>query len=482
MRLGQRGPVLAARPVESVLARPHQVVLPSDSAFTMRRADALDSSLVVLGRDAFIAGSVRGDLLVIGGDLYLRPGARIAGRAIAIGGAVYPSTLAITGPQSSYRNFTYDAIPAASGYVLDYRLITVSEGTPVLTWPGIYGLEIPTYDRTNGLSIGLSPLVTLAGAELRIEPRITYRSQLGRIDPSVGFTAQLGAYTTLQGFAGRATYSNDAWIWSDFVNSLETFVSGHDTRNAYRASRAEASVAHVVETSNATIEPYFGARFERAASVGPWPTSTGGPWSVFGRNDRDEMLRPNVPVENRDYASLIGGADLHGESQGVQWRARFDVEGGKAAGSVVAPLIGLPGRSFTQATFDGRITFATFGSQSLRVDGHAVMSGGGTPTQRFAFLGGPGTISTISLLSQGGDRLVFLDGRYSIPLSFIALPLAGSPRVVIRDVIGGAGVGKLPALEQAIGARLYLSLVYGEVMVDPVTRRLHAGLGLSLAR
>lgn len=474
--LGQPGPLLASRIVAGVLATPHVIIAPADTPFTMRRTQSIDSSVIVLGRDAYVAGHVGGDLLVIGGDLHLRPGARVGGRAIAIGGGVYPSTLALSGQQLSYRDFTYDVVPAANGYVLDYRALIASRSPP-LTWPGVYGVRLPMYDRSDGLSLPVAPLFTAAGGSLRIEPRVTYRSNLGRIDPSIDLDQDIGASNSLHAFAGRSTYSNDAWIWSDLVNSLESFVFGHDTRNYYRATRAEATFAHTAEGATMTLQPYIGGRFERASAVGPWPGSTSSAWSFLGRHDVDDMLRPNVPIAQHDFVSLVGGVVLHGSSQGVLWNARLDLEGARPVGTVVAAA-----RDFGQATFDGRITLPTFASQSLRVDGHAVLSDGSTPFQRFAFIGGPGTIPTVKLLSEGGDQLVFVDSRYSIPVSLVTLPFAGSPTLVLRHVIGGAGVGRLPKLEQAVGARAYLSLFYVEAMVDPATRHVHAGYGLSLGR
>jgi len=408
----------------------------------------------------------------------LRPGARITGRAIAIGGGVYPSTLALSGEQLSYRDFTYDVVPVAGGYGLVYRA-TYADRSPPLTWPGVYGLRMPTYDRSDGLSVPVAPLYTTAGGALRVEPRLTYRSNLGRIDPSVDLEQDIGASNSLHAFLGRGTYSNDEWIWSNLVNSVETFFLGHDTRNYYRATRAEASFAHRVDAATVTVEPYIGGRFERASDVGPRPNATGGVWSFRGRDDVDDMLRPNLPIAHDDYMSLLGGVQMHGQSQGVQWNARLDLEVAKGTGGVGADSLAT---GFSQGTFDGRITFPTFGSQSLRVDGHAVGSVGSTPFQRFAFIGGSGTIPTITLLSEGGDQLAFVDSRYSIPLTFVTLPIAGSPTLVIRHVIGGAGVGKLPKLEQAVGLRGYLSLLYAEAMMDPVTHHTHVGVGVSLGR
>lgn len=460
-------------------------MVPADTPFTLRRSGGVDSGLVVLGRSAYVAGRVRGDVLVVGGDLYLRPGARISGRAVAIGGAVYNSTLALAPERESHRDFTYDVTPVQGGFALDYREIVAHTPTPPVTLNGLFGFGLPTYDRSNGLSLPFSPVASVAGDRVQFEPRVTYRSNLGKFDPSADLAVALSRSDRLHAWAGVGTFSNDAWIWSDPVNSVETLVLGHDARDYFRARRGEISLSHAFEGVAATLEPYVGARYEHAWSVGPWPSSIGSPWALRGRHDIDDMLRPNVPVGVvASTLSLLAGATLGGSAADIKYSARLDLARGTASDVTCVASSGpsCPLPAFRQATFDGRVTFATFGSQSLRVDGHAVLSAGDTPTQRYAFLGGSGTIPTIHLLSEGGDQLVFVDSRYSIPVPVVTLPLLGAPTVVIRHVIGGAGVHKLPALDQAIGGRLYLSLVYAELMVDPANRHMHAGVGLSLGR
>jgi len=97
-------------------------------------------------------------------------------------------------------------------------------------------------------------------------------------------------------------------------------------------------------------------------------------------------------------------------------------------------------------------------------------------------VGGPGTIPTLDMLQLGGDQLLYLDAAYSIPIDRLKLPLVGPPTVMLRHAMGSAGIGRLPELEQATGARLIVSILYGELLVDPVTGHKHGTVGLSFAR
>jgi hypothetical protein len=129
------------------------------------------------------------------------------------------------------------------------------------------------------------------------------------------------------------------------------------------------------------------------------------------------------------------------------------------------------------------VTFPTFHTQSFQIETHVVLtSGGGTPSQRYVYIGGSGTISTMEMLAQGGDHLLFVDSRYSIPLTRPRLPLLGAPVVTLRHVLGSAGVGGLPDLEQNIALRVTLAILRFEVVVDPARDIVKTGVALSFSR
>src|SRR5207248_651966 len=101
-------------------------------------------------------------------------------------------------------------------------------------------------------------------------------------------------------------------------------------------------------------------------------------------------------------------------------RAELDARGEIAAHTPAS-------NHFSQLTLDGQVRFPTFGTQRFRLEAHSVLTGGKAPPQRWAYLGGDGTIAMLHTLELGGDQLLFLDSRYEIPLSSIVLGQAGSP-------------------------------------------------------
>lgn len=472
--IGDAGPGAFGRRLASMLASPHRLIAPATTPAVLARDSAYSQSVVVLHRDIVIEGRVHGDVIVVGGDAFLHPGAVVDGRVIAVGGAVYESRLAITRDGvESHRDFTFEPRGSGGGYILDYRLVREHPSRP-FSLPGVYGVRIPSYDRANGLSLPFGPTITLDTGYIEINPLVTYRSDIGAFDPSVDGEFAFGRRTRAHVFAGRTTLTNDTWIWSDLVNSAAVLGLGLDTRNYYRADRVEATVHRLLESTTIEFAPYVGVRAERNRSTGPDSLADGGPWSFFGRTDFDRMLRPNPPVTRGTLRSALVGALFDWELQRV--RASFNL-----ANEVADFDVG--STRFVLSTLDGVVRFPTFGAQFFYLNAHVLYTFGDTaPPQRWSYLGGAGTITTLPLLSMGGDRLVYVESNYYIPIPGIDLPIVGAPSVTLRHMIGSAGVGHLPSFEQNLAVRLALSFLRFDAAVDPARQTWEFGFGLSLAR
>lgn len=467
------GPGVTGRLLQRVLARAHRLYPPA--ADTLVLADSAPARLpvVVLERTTIVDGVVRGDVIVVGGDLHVHPGARIEGRAIAIGGGVYPSTLAIiTQGSTSYRDHTFRVTQTAGGWSLAYQPLEWSPKP--FSLPGLYGLRIPSYDRTNGLSLPVAPTFVLDSGRIEVEPGVTWRTNLGKIDPSLALRLQAGRRTRFEATAARGTWSNERWIHSDLINSLQAIGLGTDSRNWFRADRAEARAYRLWEWTATRLEPFVGGRLERGWSVGPFTPPEHTPWSLFGRRDEDGMVRPNPPVDPGSIASALVGTSLQWAAGPVTVTGQALVESGRHAALA---------RQFTQGTLDGKLAVLPFRNHRFELETHLVLTAGDTaPRQRFAWIGGTGTVPTLDLLEQGGDQLFFVESRYSIPIERFQLPLVGPPTLTLRHILGGAAVQRFPTLTQNLGLRLGLGFVRGDVVFDPVSGEVKGGVGLSFAR
>ncbi len=458
--------------VRRVLAGPH-VVRAGSGPLIFPRDSTVAGSLLVLGRPTYLASRVQGDVVVVGADLFLRPGVDVSGRAVAIGGTVAETSLGrVAGGVESLRDETYAIQLVGDHYRLDYRSLRAgAEADPMFQLAGIKGVKVPSYDRVDGVSLPVGVVLQVADHALEIEPSVTYRSRLGGVDPAIEVRTRDGAPYRFVGRAARDTRTNDRWIYGDLINSMTTIFAGSDTRNYFRADVGEGRIIRKLERTAFTLEPYVGGRYERV-----WPiTAAGNVWSVFGRNDSLKIKRPNPPVETGHIGSALAGARFRTVGL-VTSLVDLDIEQGIRAPTGTS--------TFTQVTLDGVVDLPTFRTQSLKMRAHAVATGGSTiPASRYAYLGGSGTLATLDLLEQGGTALLYLESRYLIPLETIQLPYIGSPTLTLRDAFGGAGVGSLPSLQHEVGIGVGLSILrleYTRAVAGKSGSKF--GVGISLSR
>ncbi len=347
-----------------------------------------------------------------------------------------------------------------------------------VTLPLGIGFRIPSYDRVNGLTLPWGPNLNLGDGRVDVDAIVSYRSHLGNFDPSIEGSFRPGYNNEIELYVGRGTFTNDAWIRSDLMNSGAAIFVGTDARNYYRADRASLRFIRTLTTGSYTFTPFLGGNIEKDWSTGSLrPTKR--PWSVFGRSDTLKMLRANPAVLKGNLGSILGGTGMDYFRGEVDAKVGITVE--RALRSPVERCFLPPGGggeactvdrgTFTQGTIHGEVFFPTFGTQTFSFRGHAVVSGDSVPPQRYAYLGGSATLPTVDLLALGGDRLFYAEGEYMIPIDRIMLRMLGSPFIALRYAVGSAGVRELPSFIQNLGIGAGISFLRVDYHIDPAGDR-----------
>lgn len=363
--------------------------------------------------------------------------------------------------------------PVDTGYV--------TYGSGAVSLPLGIGFRLPTYDRVNGVSLPWGPKIATRDDRIVIDALVTYRSHLGEFDPSIRLRAMSRGGFGIDFDGGRSTVTNDGWMRSDITNSVSAIAVGTDARNYYRSDRGTLYLNQTVGPDTASFRLRIGAQHEYDWSTGSRAPVTSHPWSVFGRTDSLKMRRPNPEIARGHVTSGLAGIDWHYETEDLS--ASIDVLGERAFDVRVDG----PADKFSQITIGSKAKFSTFGTQSFEFRGHFVTPlETEPPPQRYVYLGGGGTLSTVDLLALGGDHLLYAEGEYFIPIDSLYLPFVGVPTVLLRYAAGSAGVGELPRFIQNITVGVMVKLLKVQFHYDPsyretpFTKKSKLSVGLSL--
>lgn len=464
--------VATGLPAQVVQTPPVERVGAADVAVDRRLARLLEGDPLILTRDTMIAagdtvrgpvllldatlvleGTVAGDLVVVDAGAFVRPGAVVQGDLVNAGGGLYRSELArVRGIVLDLPNAGYRVVREPD------RIVIEASGVPSpLTLDGIQGFHVPAYDRVNGVT-------AVWGATLRL-PR------LGDLTPYVhgegGWVTERGeavyaasggvrwGATRVEGGYEKGWYTNDDWIRDDLKNGLQYLWDGDDFRDYHAVERSWAGVARTFgdEEKSFFATLRLGGQIEDGTSL-----VAGNPWHLRG-----DTTRANPAIDDGRITSLVASLDAEWNGRWSVFEGRVEYEGGREweGGEFVFDRVAVRGDWAMQALADHTLEIELFAQTPLRGDT--------LPRQRWSFVGGSGTLRTLELAQYSGDRVVYVESKYIIPLpESLALPLVGTPELQLIHAAGMAWLkGQDRDLYQEIGPRLQWFAIYLRYLAEP---------------
>lgn len=413
----------------------------------LARGDTVPGDLLVLEGAVRVAGTVLGSVYVVDGDLFLRPGARIAGDILALGGGFYSSGMATVDGRVTYRpNEVMRVIPEEGGY----RILPVREAAAPYELPGLYGLRFPTYQRVDGWTLAWGGAVRAIGLPGQPELRgtVRFRTDQGEFEGTLEHWWTPTAALRLGGSVGRETRSHDAWIRSDFPNTFSFLFFGNDYRNYYRADHA----ALEVQVGGSPWSARFSAAWEDASSL---PAANR---EVLFASD---SVRSNPTVDHGDIIALHAVVDHDRRTAAARRTFHLHLEG--AAEDLAGDFSFLMGEG------------QAFVRQPLAA-GHALEAmvlargdlAGRLPRQRWSALGGIGTLPTLPILGLRGERMFLAELTYLMPIPALDVPSVGPTELLLRGAAGSAwSEGDSPTVEENLMAGVRFLFVEAGVAIDP---------------
>jgi hypothetical protein len=435
--------------------------------------------LVVHDAEVRLEGSVERDAVVLGGDLWIRPGGRVGGAVAVLGGGVYPAGLAVVNRDSIFHpdpraRVTVRSLPDAGGGPGSVAVELVPPPRPPLVSPVLTAL--PTYDRVNGVTVRAEVLVrpTRQADGPSVQAWAAFR-QLQENRVGGGARARLPLRVRdldLTAEASRATRTNDGWILGSVANSVRAVVLGRDHRDYWDADVLRLGVVRrqvqPLVAGESWLGPHLTVQLSRDRSL---PARA--PWALL---DREGLARENPPVLEGTIVSVIAGTAYRGRSATARFDGSVDVEHAPA---------GVGDAAFTQGLVRGSYQARALRTHRLSLDFRAMAPLGGSepPPQRHGILGGSMTLPSEPIARFRGDHLVYVESRYEVPIPWLVLPVLGSPSVEALHRVGAAWVGgDEPEWVQNAGGGLRFAFLTARLFVNPAERPLrpHFGFGLSI--
>jgi hypothetical protein len=446
--------------LRDLFASSDYLLITRDTVIT--RNDTVRTKVVVVGATLRLDGTLLGDLISVGGNVFVRPSANVLGETHNIAGGFYPSELAHIAPKiENAPNAPYEIVTTAT--------TTEIVGTlhpSLLELPGIKGLSVPQYDRVNGVTLEVGAGLVL-GRVGRTEPVLrgwgTYYSQRG----DFGGGAELGltnGWTAVTAGAERGVVTNERWIRSDISNSLAMLLQGHDYRNYYAADRAYLRIDRTLEKRARLTTASLGGQVEDASYL-----RAAMPWSF----QKPDSIRPSHyglaqdGTERRPNGRITSAI----ATLGTEWSRPTYIA--KVDGLAELGTTAFGGDvSFARYRIEGEVALAALRHHTLQVEWHFQGPLPGTdtlPYQRWSFAGGSGTLHTFQVAAFPGDRVAFVGTKYTIPLpARLTLPLVGRPVLDLLHYTAMAWTRDVHRpMEQNVGLRLGYRIVYLRVLTDP---------------
>jgi hypothetical protein len=413
---------------------PADIVTPvaEDSALTYRgntviqKGDTVNSNLVVKGGDLTVYGRINGDVLVDGGDLYIRDGAYIGGNINVVNGEVNrdDDTIVIgyidTGSSKKEKPYREEEKNFRRSST-KLNAIWVNETTNLDNF-------IFRYNRVEGVFLG-------AGSEKRyywddqrsysLYGSVGYGFKSRRWRGNLGLSRQFafddGQLFEIEVEGHSLTDSKDDWLIGVHENTAAAILIHEDYRDYFRRNGFGVNIGYALQRDYLTGQVKAGYLSDEYRSM-----ENQTEWSIFGGN---KQFRLNPAIKDGRMRSIVSSVGLS---------------------TVTTTIYGLEGWSIlataevADKNFGGDFTFNRYVADirryqplgrydNLNVRFRVGTSEGDLPFQKTYEIGGLGTLQGYPFKGEMGNRMLLMNAELIVNGDFLG-DLSFWPSWLMRSV------------------------------------------------
>lgn len=414
-------------------------------------ADTLHGPILFAATTVKLENVIIGDVAIVDANVFLRPSSRITGDVISINGGLFrANTAVIEGNIREYRDAPY-----RSERTRDGARIVGTQLASLLDLDGFGGFHAPQYDRVQGLAVtfgGRYLLPRIGNTEPDIGGRIGYQTAREKLHGGVEIGLRNGPFRFRGGLEQRVI-TRDDWLrgWSNAVSYL---VRGDDYRDYYEADHLYLGPTFIFGPESRRLILRLDGEIEDARSL---PARE--PWNVLG-----DSVRPNPAIDDGRITGLR--LDVEGQLERPTLVGRADLR--------IETATTVLGGDFKFARIDigGTWAMQAIANHTFRIRARLRAPLPGTdslPRQRWSVLGGRSSLYTTQIGDLRGDRLVYIESTYLLPLpAVLSMPILRRPHIELGHRIGRAWTaGQDPDFIQNVSAGLRFRVAYFTVAFDP---------------
>jgi hypothetical protein len=371
---------------------------------TIEKDDRVEANVVVKGGDLTVYGTIDGDVLVVGGTLYVKEGGQITGDARVINGKIVKD-------EGGLIEGTEDTTSSRTASYREPRERFRSR-SPRLDAPWVNELTtldnfLFRYNRVEGIFLGL-------GSEKRYywdgsrdynaygHFGYGFKSHKWRIN--LGLTRQFvvgdGQLVEVGLEGHNLTDTKDHWLIGQGENTAAAFFIHEDYRDYFERAGWGANAAYTVQTDDLTSQFNLQYLQDKYRSM-----NNRTEWSLFGG---DKVFRLNPPIDEGTMHSVV-------VSLGISTRKKsmYGEHGWSAFGTAEFAEQSFGGDfGFRQYTVDVRRYQPLGRYDNLNIRVRAGTSEGMLPVQRLYEIGGLSTVQVLPFKTMSGNRMLLVNAEY----------------------------------------------------------------------
>jgi cytoskeletal protein CcmA (bactofilin family) len=381
---------------------------------TVKRDRTIETDVVVKGGDLTVYGNIDGDVLVVGGTLYVKDGGKITGNARVINGDIVKEDGGIIEGYMDKANST------TASYRQDRRRFSRPSTSFDAPWlsesTNLENFKF-RYNRVEGLFLGLGSekkyywdgrksFTSFGSVGWGIRSH-TWRGNLG-IARQFALKSADGDEMLELGVEGYSlTDSKDQWLIGVNENTGAALLIHEDFRDYFERNGFSAHVAYYSQSD------YFKTELKAAYSVDKYASlSNNTEWALFGG---EKLFRPNPPVNDGSMRSVLASAGLTTVSKTSRGPGGWSIYGTFEYGPKT-----LGGDfDFDQYLLDIRRFQPVSSYDNLNARLRVGSSDGRLPIQKNYDLGGLGTLNAFPFKYETGNRMILMNAEYIVNGTFL---------------------------------------------------------------